>query len=61
MAVMGCILEPDNFIVCSILLTFGKTDKKTGRELLPARPIRRAVYIRPCCHLDQYCTLRKPG
>jgi len=29
--------------------------KKIRPGLLPARPIRRPVYIRPCCHLDLYC------
>jgi hypothetical protein len=30
--------------------------KKSGPGITPeARPIRRAVYIRPCCHLNLYC------
>jgi hypothetical protein len=30
--------------------------KKSGPGITPeARSIRRAVYIRPCCHVDLYC------
>jgi hypothetical protein len=50
---MGCILGRDNFIVWSILLTFENPIKKNqAPDFSEARPIRRAVYIRPRCHLN---------
>jgi hypothetical protein len=34
----------------------GHLPKQSGPGITPeARPIRRAVYIRPCCHLNLYC------